>query len=432
MNNWNSFTIMINILVLIFTILFWIIIHIVLERRKDKQNLNFFGTKCLNQLKEISQTSSRNKIINDIKLLDINLNRYLDFIAVRPKAFRKHWKVYKMIRPIIQEEVSSIINYSDKLEYIIKELDLILVKKYKTITETKDYDKVSSLDLKNLLISIIIPMYNEENAIKNVINKIPKSENIEIIIVDDGSSDNSVSKVKETKREINLIQLKKNRGYSLALLAGIKNARGDIIITMDADGLHDPREIFNLIKPIIDNKADIVIGSGYLGKYNSYIPTFVRIGEIIIDKILWLLFGQKVKNNLCRYRAFKKDISSIFEEIKEINVFFTTELLFKAAHNKFKIKEIPLTTNVLKYGFYPLPLIKTIISIFRVYFELYLKKHNLDLNQLSSNKLLNKIIHPFIPYFMKHEVELIKKEKVKKYFKVELGKEKELLAEAEI
>ena len=99
-----------------------------------------------------------------------------------------------------------------------------------------------SLDLKRLrelqdqlFISIIIPLYNEEKSIKNIINRIPHYFKHEIIIVDDGSKDNSISEVLKIKNEnISLIRHIENKGYGAAILTGIKHAKGDIIITIDS------------------------------------------------------------------------------------------------------------------------------------------------------------------------------------------------------
>ncbi|KKK47851.1 hypothetical protein LCGC14_3151030, partial [marine sediment metagenome] len=90
---------------------------------------------------------------------------------------------------------------------------------------------------KECLISVVIPLYNEENTISNVIERIPNHHQYQIILVDDGSTDTSVKKVREiSNREIKIIKHEKNQGYGAALLSGFKHATGDIIVTMDSDG----------------------------------------------------------------------------------------------------------------------------------------------------------------------------------------------------
>jgi len=134
------------------------------------------------------------------------------------------------------------------------------------------------------LISIIIPLFNEENTIKDVIERIPNHQQYEIILVDDGSTDNSIKKVQEIKdREIKIVTHPKNKGYGEAVLSGFKHATGDILVTLDSDGQHNPEELPNLIKPIINKKADITIGSRYLGKCNYKMPLYVQVGAYFVQ-----------------------------------------------------------------------------------------------------------------------------------------------------
>ena len=100
------------------------------------------------------------------------------------------------------------------------------------------------------------------DSIKVVITRIPNTLKTEIIVIDDGSTDNSVKNVKEIKNEKKeLIRHKVNRGYGATILTSFNHIKGNIIIAINSDGKHTPEEIPNLINLIIDNKADIVVGS---------------------------------------------------------------------------------------------------------------------------------------------------------------------------
>ena len=108
-------------------------------------------------------------------------------------------------------------------------------KESKNIREDIQESFIQSIN--HILVSIIIPLYNEESSIKNVIKRIPNNFNHEIIIIDDGSTDNSLRKIKEIENsEIKIIRHKENRGYGAAIMSGIRYAQGDIIVTMDSDG----------------------------------------------------------------------------------------------------------------------------------------------------------------------------------------------------
>ncbi|MHA1479610.1 MAG: glycosyltransferase family 2 protein, partial [Promethearchaeota archaeon] len=149
----------------------------------------------------------------------------------------------------------------------------------------------------DLLISVIIPVYNEENSIKNVIERIPNHRNYEIILIDDGSIDRSVLKIKEIENDnIILLQHQKNLGYGAALITGFKSATGNIIITLDSDGQHKPEEIEKMLKPILQDKADLVIGSRYLGECDYKVPLYTRIGEYCVKICILMLFRQRVGN----------------------------------------------------------------------------------------------------------------------------------------
>ena len=215
------------------------------------------------------------------------------------------------------------------------------------------------------LLSIVIPVYNEEKTIKKVLEQLPKNKSIEIILVDDHSTDNSLDEIKKAKNvnKVRVIRHKKNQGYGSALLTGINNATGDIVVTMDSDGQHRPEDIFYLVNPIFKKEADITVGSRYYGTYNYRLPVSTRLGEAIIEKFMFILFGQKVANNQGGFRAFHKRTLKIFKNIKFKDYAFTTELLFKASLSKFKIKECPIHLVDREHGASKIVLSELIFSL---------------------------------------------------------------------
>ena len=226
----------------------------------------------------------------------------------------------------------------------------------------------------DLLISVIIPIYNEEHSIQEVIKRIPNHRRYEIILVDDGSTDNSLRKAQEVKRDIKIISHEKNKGYGAAILTGIKNATGDILVTIDSDGQHYPEEIPHLIKPIINHQADIVVGSRYLGECHYKVPLHTRVGEYFIEIVLWSLFHQRIGNNQSGFKAFSKKSLKIFKDLAFTKFGLCTEMLFKAAYKNFKIIEIPITLNPRYHGKSRVQLMKLMKSIFSCIFIYGLKK----------------------------------------------------------
>ncbi len=253
----------------------------------------------------------------------------------------------------------------------------------------KDDINESSSKIKNSyikdspLISVVIPLYNEEHSIKNVIERIPDHNSYEIIVVDDGSTDESVKKIREIKdKDIKIIKHEKNQGYGASILNGVKHATGDIIVTMDSDGQHNPEEITDLIKPIVNDQADIVVGSRYLGSSTYKVPLYARVGEYFINLCLWFLYRQKIRNNQGGFRAFRKEIAKIFHNIKCTGMGFTTELLFKAAHKSLRIKEIPIFLNSREEGISYVKLARILKSVSFCILFYTMKKFNLDANRL--------------------------------------------------
>lgn len=227
-----------------------------------------------------------------------------------------------------------------------------------------------------MIISIIIPMYNEENTIKTVLDKLPNHESIEIIVVDDHSTDNSLKQIEKVtlNKHIRVISHKINKGYGAAILTGIKNATGIIMITMDSDGQHNPDDIISLVKPIIDGEADYTIGSRYLGTYFYQLPVSTRLGEVLIEKTIQIFFGKRIMNNQNGFRAFNRKILPIFDNIKFQGYAFCTEQILKASLDGYKIKECPIKVYDREFGSSNIILSKLAFHLFLCILQYFLKR----------------------------------------------------------
>ena len=226
-------------------------------------------------------------------------------------------------------------------------------------------EKQKSIDDNSLLLSIILPVYNEGKTILKLVQSLPIHKSIEIIIVNDYSSDNSFEEIKKAKYKgrIHIITHRVNSGYGAALLTGIRHSRGKIFITMDSDGQHQAIDLFNLIKPIFDGQADITIGSRYKGSYNYKLPLSTRIGEAILEVVIRVFFGQLVKNNQGGFRAFHRKTYKMFEETRFHGYAFTTELLLSAALHDYKIIECPINLLGREHGGSYIILNKLLLSL---------------------------------------------------------------------
>ncbi len=262
-----------------------------------------------------------------------------------------------------------------------KEMKSIAVKSKEKANSLKFQDLYDSLKIfgtkgNEISLSIILPMYNEEKTIKTVLDNLPSINSIEIIVVNDNSTDNSLREVKKVQlyKSIQLINHSENRGYGAAILTGIKHAKGEIIVTMDSDGQHSPNDILTLIRPILNYEADYTIGSRYLGSYFYQLPVSTRLGEVVLEKFIQILFNKRIKNNQNGFRAFNRKVISIFHDFKYDGYAFCTEQILKASIEGYKIRECPIKLYDRKYGKSHIILSQLAVNIFSCIFLYYLRK----------------------------------------------------------
>jgi glycosyltransferase involved in cell wall biosynthesis len=200
-------------------------------------------------------------------------------------------------------------------------------------------------------IMVVIPAYNEAENLRYLLPKIPAKINgldVDVLVIDDGSTDQTKQIVQGHGHTVvsNMI----NRGGGAALRLGydiLKKAGGNICVTMDADGQHQPEEIETLVLPIIKDEYDIVIGSRILGtreKDNPIRAAGVRIFAAIVSSLL----GKRITDPSSGFRAFK------MEKIKNIDLYedqyHTSELIIDAVKKGLRVKEVPISILKRKYG----------------------------------------------------------------------------------
>ncbi|NJD99584.1 glycosyltransferase family 2 protein [Thermococcus sp. LS1] len=190
-------------------------------------------------------------------------------------------------------------------------------------------------------ITVIIPAYNEAKRIGKVLERIPEFVD-EVIVVDDGSNDNTHGVAVEYSKKdprIKALRLEKNSGKGAAMRAGVKEATGEIIVFMDADGQHRPEEIINLVEPIVREDADFVIGARKF-EVQGKRPLHRRLSNIITTRLLRLKLKQYVYDTQSGFRAMKREfVPTIESDRYEVE----TEMLIKAAKMGARIKEVPVS-----------------------------------------------------------------------------------------
>lgn len=199
---------------------------------------------------------------------------------------------------------------------------------------------------------IVIPAFNESKTIAKVINGLPKnikSTFFDYLVVDDGSTDGTSSSVPK-KSNIKILRHLINRGAGAATRTGIeygKSAGYDVLITFDADGQHSAGDLEKLISPLIDQSADLVIGSRL--KNRQKMPTDRLLINWIANITTLLFFGVLSTDSQSGLKAFsKKAIDTI--EIKSDRMEFSSEILLEAKKHNLKTVEVPTSAIYTKYS----------------------------------------------------------------------------------
>lgn len=196
---------------------------------------------------------------------------------------------------------------------------------------------------------IVLPAYNEGKVIKKTIGDIKKEGYNNIVIVDDGSTDNTYSEAVST--ETIVVKHPINRGKGAATQTGIDGAKllnADIIVTMDSDGQHDPKDIKTIIEPILKNQADVVIGSRFL-KESENMPKSRIIMNKIGNIVTYIFFGAMSSDSQSGFRAYsKKAANSVYSYMDRYE--FESEMLGHIKSAKLKTKEIPIEVIYTDYS----------------------------------------------------------------------------------
>ncbi len=161
----------------------------------------------------------------------------------------------------------------------------------------------------------IIPAYNEEKTIGNVIDEIRKKSDIDIVVVSDGSKDYTAKVAR--KKGAKVIELKKNHGVGYAMRTGYQYANRnnyDIAVQVDADGQHDINYLDKLINHICEGDYDMVIGSRFVKKTDYSAPFFRYIGIQYFSFLIYLLHKKNIKDTTSGYRAVNKKMIHYFAD----------------------------------------------------------------------------------------------------------------------
>jgi glycosyltransferase involved in cell wall biosynthesis len=203
-----------------------------------------------------------------------------------------------------------------------------------------------------MLLSIVIPVYNEELTIGDIIDRVKAAVKqtglqTEIIVVDDHSTDRSLGIAE--KKDVRLCSLKQHLGKGYALRAGFAKASGDVIVTIDSDGSHMPEELSEVLRPILRGQADLVIGSRYKNHKQVSARRLNAFGVRMFNYLIQLFTGVAITDSQSGYRAMTRGVlrsQKLYSGEYEIE----SEMLVKTAKKKFRIAEVPISFEQRTYG----------------------------------------------------------------------------------
>lgn len=213
------------------------------------------------------------------------------------------------------------------------------------------YSKEQEGDNTHSLVSVIVPFYNEERTLQKVLSQLERLRekmNLEIIVVDDGSTDGT-AEITNSFRSLTLISHSRNLGKGAAIASGLRHCKGDVIVIQDADFEYLPEEIPNIVQPILENEADVVYGSRFMGKCEGMKRSH-WIGNILLSLSASLLFRKRITDVMTGHKAFRK---CVIESIKldENGFAIEVDITGRLARNGFKIVEVPITYRHRRKGY---------------------------------------------------------------------------------
>lgn len=199
-----------------------------------------------------------------------------------------------------------------------------------------------------VLLSVIVPVYNEAKTIRQILEKVNSVDiDKEIIVVDDGSTDGTNQILRDIKYDnLKIIYHSTNRGKGAAFLTGLSNATGEFIIVQDADLEYNPQDYMKLMEEFAKGNADIVLGVRFAKGYRGLL--IPRLGNRFLSIVMNTLFRAQLNDFLTCYKLLPRGTANAMNlESKKFDI--DTEIIAKALKKKLRIKQIPISYHPRTY-----------------------------------------------------------------------------------
>lgn len=203
------------------------------------------------------------------------------------------------------------------------------------------------------MLSVIVPVYNEAKTIRQILEKINSVDiEKEIIVVDNCSTDGTQNILQDIlkKKEVNGIRVmyhSYNKGKGESVKEGIREARGEFVVIQDADLEYDPREYFNLMSALLENKADIVLGARFISGHSGIM--LHKLGNKFLTGFLNFMFRSHLNDYATCYKMARRE-TFLALDLKSKSFEIEVEIICKALKNHLRIIEVPISYYPRSYA----------------------------------------------------------------------------------
>jgi glycosyltransferase involved in cell wall biosynthesis len=201
-------------------------------------------------------------------------------------------------------------------------------------------------------LSVVVPVFNEKDTIREVLDRVRQADlPKEIIVVDDGSTDGTRDMLQsmESSGDLKIILHPENKGKGAALRTGFSEVSGDIVVIQDADLEYDPAEYPNLIRPILENKADVVYGSRFLGGPHRVLLFWHSVGNRVLTILSNMLTDLNLTDMETCYKVFRAEILKDIS-LRENRFGFEPEFTAKVGKRRYRVYEVPISYSGRDYS----------------------------------------------------------------------------------